>query len=97
MGLFNPKLIDQRSVRIRFLQGLLWSAVMLPIAYWVFEFSFPKTAILAGAFLYMSFSGFLIDCWKLRHPDFSRESERNLRLVAAAAGVSALILLICLS
>src|SRR6266404_1644538 len=79
MNVCNCKLTDSKSVRIRFGLSLVWSLPVL-LGYWLLRDSWREGAVLAAAFFHLSLLGLILDRWRLRNPEASKERERQLRL-----------------
>ena len=93
--LWNCRLTDFKSVRIRFALSLIWSLPVL-FGFWLLRNSWRESAVLAAAFLYLSLLGLILDRWRLRNPDAPKERETQLRFFGVVPLVVGIIVAMCL-
>jgi len=93
MSFWHYKLTDTRSARIRLILSLVWSLPWV-VVFWLVEQRPALVLIFAGALCYMSVLEFVIDHWRMRHPDVPAEALFKKRLPAVLVLMALMITLV---
>jgi len=79
MNIFTMRVTDERSVWLRFAFSVV-SSVAVFAGFCFLERSWRMRGLIAGILSIWSVIELMLDKWRLRNPDASRERERQLRL-----------------